>query len=200
MLLAHAQQHQVHRQLEGQVLEEEREVEALVELDRHEDGGERELGAVGAAAYELGGSRHLRLRVAGEGGARRRGPRSPAVPGTGGAAPRSRKPRHAWPPGGSEPPTSVSKKPWPRISSLARPNSSSAGSDHLETAPCPSVRTKYPPTICRSSASSASGGPAPSAAPASTASGVLVGGVVEGFIWRVLRGRGLVRPLLHRQM
>ena len=43
VLLAHAQQHQVHRQLEGQVLEEQREVEALVELDRDEDRLEREL-------------------------------------------------------------------------------------------------------------------------------------------------------------
>ena len=42
VLLAHAQQHQVHRQLEGEVLEEQREVEALVELDRDEDGLERE--------------------------------------------------------------------------------------------------------------------------------------------------------------
>src|SRR3954447_1028384 len=127
-------------------------------------------------------------------------PTSSTVPGAWGGSPRSRNPRHAWPPGGSEPPTSVSKKPWPRISSLARPNSSSAGSDHLETAPWPSVRTKYPPTICRSSASSASGGSAPSAAPASTTSGVLEGGVDDGFIGRVLRGRGLVLLLLHRQM
>ena len=43
VLLAHAQQHQVHRQLERQVLEEEREVEALVQLDRDEDRLEREL-------------------------------------------------------------------------------------------------------------------------------------------------------------
>ena len=50
VLLAHAQQHQVQRQLEGQVLEEEREVEALVELDRDEDGLHRELAAVAAAA------------------------------------------------------------------------------------------------------------------------------------------------------
>ena len=127
-------------------------------------------------------------------------PISSTVPGACGGSPRSRKPRHAWPPGGSVPPISVSKNPWPRISSLARPNSSSAGSDHLETAPCASVRTKYPPTICRSSASSASGGSAPSATPASTASGVLEGGVVEGFMGRVLRGRGLVRLPLHRQM
>jgi hypothetical protein len=42
VLLAHAQQHQVHRQLEREVLEEQREVEALVELDRDEDGLERE--------------------------------------------------------------------------------------------------------------------------------------------------------------
>jgi hypothetical protein len=37
VLLAHAQQHQVHRELEGEVLEEEGEVEPLVELDGHED-------------------------------------------------------------------------------------------------------------------------------------------------------------------
>ena len=43
VLLAHAQQHQVHRELEREVLEEQREVEALVELDRDEDGLEREL-------------------------------------------------------------------------------------------------------------------------------------------------------------
>ena len=36
VLLAHAQQHHLDRQLEGQVLEEEGEVEALVELDRDE--------------------------------------------------------------------------------------------------------------------------------------------------------------------
>ena len=47
VLLAHAQQHQVHRELEGEVLEEEREVEALVELDRDEDGLERERLAAG---------------------------------------------------------------------------------------------------------------------------------------------------------
>ena len=43
MLLAHAQQHQVHWQLEAEVLEEEAEVEALVELDGDEDGLDREL-------------------------------------------------------------------------------------------------------------------------------------------------------------
>ena len=42
VLLAHAHQHQVARELEGEVLEEEREVEALVELDRDEDHLERE--------------------------------------------------------------------------------------------------------------------------------------------------------------
>jgi hypothetical protein len=42
----HPHQHQVHRQLERQVLEEEREVESLVELDRDEDRLHRELGAV----------------------------------------------------------------------------------------------------------------------------------------------------------
>ena len=43
---------------------------------------------------------------------------------------------------GSEPPISVSKKPLPRMSSAGCRNSSSAGSDHLETDPWPSVRTK----------------------------------------------------------
>jgi hypothetical protein len=43
VLLAHAQQHQVHRELEREILEEEAEVEALVELDRDEDGLQREL-------------------------------------------------------------------------------------------------------------------------------------------------------------
>ena len=47
VLLAHAHQHQVARELEGQVLEEEREVEALVELDRDEDHLERERALVG---------------------------------------------------------------------------------------------------------------------------------------------------------
>ena len=50
VLLAHAQQHQVQRQLEGEVLQEEREVEALVELDGDEDRLHREAVAVGAAA------------------------------------------------------------------------------------------------------------------------------------------------------
>ena len=47
VLLAHAHEHQVARQLEGEVLEEEREVEALVELDRDEDHLERERALVG---------------------------------------------------------------------------------------------------------------------------------------------------------
>ena len=42
VLLAHAQQHQVQRELEAEVLQEQREVEALVELDRDEDGLQRE--------------------------------------------------------------------------------------------------------------------------------------------------------------
>ncbi len=66
VLLAHAQQHQVHRQLEGQVLEEEREVEALVELDRDEDGLEREDVTVGAAAGEAHGAGCLRRLAGGE--------------------------------------------------------------------------------------------------------------------------------------
>ena len=60
VLLAHAQQHQVHRQLEGEVLEEEREVEALVELDRDEDGLHREVVAVGAVARQLHRAGHAR--------------------------------------------------------------------------------------------------------------------------------------------
>ena len=55
-------------------------------------------------------------------------------------------------------------------SSAGWSNSSSAGSDHLETDPWPSVRTKYPLTIWRRSASSASTGPAVSAITASAVS------------------------------
>ena len=58
---------------------------------------------------------------------------SRTVPGTCGGSPVSRNPRQAWPSGGSESPISVSKKPWPRMSSVGCANSSSAGSDHLET-------------------------------------------------------------------
>ena len=50
VLLAHAQQHQVQRQLEAEVLEEQREVEALVELDGDEDGLDREAVARGVHA------------------------------------------------------------------------------------------------------------------------------------------------------
>ena len=47
VLRAHALEHEVHRELEAEILEEEREVEALVELDRHEDRLDRERRAVG---------------------------------------------------------------------------------------------------------------------------------------------------------
>ena len=60
VLLAHAQQHQVHGQLEGEILEEEREVEALVELDGDEHGLQRELGAVRVASGELHRARDVR--------------------------------------------------------------------------------------------------------------------------------------------
>ena len=69
-------------------------------------------------------------------------PDSWTLPGTRGGSPASRNIRQAWPAGDSAPPISVSKKLSPRISSAARPNSSSAGSDHFDTAPLPSVRTK----------------------------------------------------------
>jgi hypothetical protein len=80
VLRAHALQHEVHRELEPEVLEEEREVEALVELDGDEDRVHRERRAVGLsagdldaagrrgrlaglqeAAPRLGGGRHRRL-------------------------------------------------------------------------------------------------------------------------------------------
>ena len=105
-----------------------------------------------------------------------RWPVSFTEPGTRGGSPRSRNSRQAWPSGGSWPLIRTSKKLLPSMSSAGRPNSSSAGSDHLETDPWPSVRTKNPPTICRSSASSGS------AASAITASAVLDGGFVRGFI------------------
>ena len=62
VLRAHALQHEVHRQLEAEVLEEEREVEALVELDGDEDGLHREVVALGDQAGDLdaaGGGRGL---------------------------------------------------------------------------------------------------------------------------------------------
>ena len=95
VLLAHAQQHQVHRQLEGQVLEEEREVEALVELDRDEDRLHRE-----RRRRRSGGRSSCDRARARAAARRRRGTR--ATPGRA---------------GGSAPPISVSKKPWPRMSS-----------------------------------------------------------------------------------
>jgi hypothetical protein len=60
VLLAHAQQHQVHRELEREVLEEEGEVEALVELDGHED---RLDGEALAARGVLAGDLDERTRV-----------------------------------------------------------------------------------------------------------------------------------------
>ena len=59
-----------------------------------------------------------------------------------GASPASRKRRHDSAAAGTGAWISVSKNDWPRMSSAGRPNSSSAGSDHLETDPCPSVSTK----------------------------------------------------------
>ena len=67
---------------------------------------------------------------------------TPTRPGTVGAVPSSRKLRHVWAAAGRGSSTSVPKNDWPRISCAGRPNSSSAGSDHLETEPWPSVRTK----------------------------------------------------------
>ena len=64
VLLAHAQQHEVERELEAEVLEEQREVEALVELDGDEHGLERERAAVGAQPLHLHLARRGR-RVAG---------------------------------------------------------------------------------------------------------------------------------------
>ena len=119
VLLAHAQQHQVQRQLEAEVLEEQREVEALVELDGDEDGLDREAAALGV---------HALARTRGPG--RSAGRRSPGT--TSRTARRRRAPGRA----------ACSKNDWPRISWAGRPNSSSAGSDHLETEPWPSVRTK----------------------------------------------------------
>ena len=108
-----------------------------------------------------------------------RRPVSSTVPGTRGGSPRSRNSRQAWPAGGIEPPISVAKKFCVRIASAGWSKSSSAGSDHFETDPWPSVSTKYPLTIWRRIPSSGSTGPAVSA---STASTVSEGGLVRGFI------------------
>ena len=64
-----------------------------------------------------------------------RRPVSVTEPGTRGGSPRSRNSRQAWPAGGIWPPIRVSKKLLPRMSSAGWSNSSSAGSDHLETDP-----------------------------------------------------------------
>ena len=119
VLLAHAQQHQVQRQLEGQVLEEQREVEALVELDRDEDGLQRELAAVAAAAGELDRAGDPR-RLAGV---------EELAPGLAGGRQRAADQR-------------LEEALRRGSSSAGWSNSSSAGSDHLETEPWPSVRTK----------------------------------------------------------
>ena len=118
VLRAHALEHQVHRELEAEVLEEEREVEALVELDGDEDGLHREVAAVGLEAVDVDAAGRL------------------------GASPASRKRRHDSAAAGTGGLMSVWKNDWPSTSAAGRPNSSSAGSDHLETEPCPSVSTK----------------------------------------------------------
>ena len=53
VLRSHALEHQVRRELEAEVLEEKREVEALVELDGDEDGLHREVAAVGLEAVDV---------------------------------------------------------------------------------------------------------------------------------------------------
>ena len=133
VLRAHALQHQVHRELEAEILQEQREVEALVELDGDEDRLHRERRAVGVQRRDLDAPDGVR-RLAGL--------QEPA-PGLGGGAESG-----LW--------ISVWKNDWPSTSAAGRPNSSSAGSDHLETDPCPSVSTKYPPMIWRRMASSGS--------------------------------------------
>jgi hypothetical protein len=59
-----------------------------------------------------------------------------------GASPASRKRRQVSATAGIGALISVWKKDWPSTSAAGRPNSSSAGSDHFETEPWPSVRTK----------------------------------------------------------
>jgi hypothetical protein len=59
-----------------------------------------------------------------------------------GASPFSRKRRQDSASGGAGDWISVPKKDWPRTSAAGRAKRSSAGSDHLETDPWPSVSTK----------------------------------------------------------
>ena len=79
VLRAHALQHQVHRELEAEVLEEQREVESLVELDGHEHRVHREVVALGVERGDLDAAwRRRRLSGLQEaaprlGGARQRG-------------------------------------------------------------------------------------------------------------------------------
>ena len=63
-------------------------------------------------------------------------------PDASGASPASRKRRQDSAAAGTGDWISVAKNDWPRTSVAGRPNSSSAGSDHLETDPWPSVSTK----------------------------------------------------------
>jgi len=60
VLRSHALEHEVHRQLEAEILEEEREVEALVELDRHEHRLDRERRAVGLQRVDVHAAGRLR--------------------------------------------------------------------------------------------------------------------------------------------
>ena len=83
-------------------------------------------------------------------------PETSTRPGPEGGSPASRKPRHDSAAAGTGACTSRSKKDCPSTSAAGRPNSSSAGSDHLDTDPWPSVSTKYPPTIWRRIGSSGS--------------------------------------------
>ena len=73
-----------------------------------------------------------------------------------GGSPAARKRRHCSASSPSGPASRPSKNEWPSASGASLPNSISAGSDHFETAPWPSVRMNQPPMICLSSASSGS--------------------------------------------
>ena len=143
VLLAHAHQHQVHGQLEAQVLEEQREVEALVELDGDEHRLHREAVAVGVRGGDARRGRDLRRLALLE-------ERAPGLR-LRRAARRSACRR-----------TTARARPGPGGRTAARP----ARTTWRPT--LPSVSTKYPPTICRRTSSSGSCTAAASAVALST--------------------------------
>ena len=110
-----------------------------------------------------------------------------------GGSPAARKRRHCSASSDSGPASRPSKKLWPSASGASLPNSSSAGSDHFDTAPWPSVRMNQPPMICLSSASSGS-----VLTNSSASAGAGVGAAGGGVLWVPGGGVGVERSMPER--